>query len=137
MHDELMIANRKLRKFPGQNGKTLAFDVRLPWYRSLPISCVEDMTFEIDGHVLPRRSVSLLINGISFDLDKASQLSDSQWFVLDTVEVLARLAEELSAGLHSVRLITRLRIPYKDDSYKETEYVQFAVCEKRLEMEES
>jgi len=137
MHDELMIANEKLRKLPAPNEKTLSFDVRLPWYRSLPTSCVEDMTFEIDGQVLPSRSVSLLINGMPFDLDGISQLSNAQWFVLDNIEVLARLPEPLSTGFHNVKLTTRLRIPYKDDSYKETEYIQFAVCEKRLEMEVS
>lgn len=137
MHDELMIANSKLRKHTGQNEATLSFDVRLPWYRSLPTSCVEDMTFEIDGHVLPRSSVTLMVNGIRFDLAGIGQLGDAQWFVLDTIEVLAALPEALSAGFHHVKLITRLRIPYKDDSYKETEYIQFAVCEKRLEMEVS
>ena len=136
MHDELMIANRQLRKFPGQNSHTLSFDVRLPWYRSLPVSCVEDMTFEINGHVLPRSSVALMINGIRFDLAGVGQLCDALWFVLDTIEVLAALPEVLPAGFHNIKLITRLRIPYKDDSFKETEYIQFAVCEKRLEMEE-
>jgi hypothetical protein len=135
VHDELMIANQVLRVVPGSEGQKLCFDLRLPWYRSLPISCVEKMEFVVDGRPLSRDSVTMAVGGILYDLDGVGRLADTQWFVLDTYEVFVHLAEALTPGNHHVKLTTQLRIPYKDDSYEETEYLQFAVCEKNYRME--
>ncbi len=135
MHDEQMIASRAIRVQPNTDGKVISIDLRLPWYRSLPLSCVENLAFEISGQAISRDRVSMLVNGIPYDLDGISNLCDTQWFVLDAIEVQIRLDQALGEDRCPVKLIARLRIPYKDDSYKETEYTQYAVCEKTLDAE--
>lgn len=65
-------------------GEWLVLEVRLPWYRSLPLSTVEISRLAIDGEDVPVEGVQLQVNGRRFPATGLNDLVDEWWFVLDS-----------------------------------------------------
>jgi hypothetical protein len=92
-------------------GPCAALDVRLNWYRSLPLSCVEAIDLTIDGDPVPSDRLRLRLDGFE---DTAAALpgpADAWWRVLESAELVAE-APRLAPGPHEVELALTLRIPY-------------------------
>jgi len=88
-------------------------DVHLAWYRSLPLSCVEDVAINIDGRDVPREQLRVLVGGGELTLDQLADKVDDWWFVQDPLTVRVPDAKPKTAGSEadvSVHLATR--IPY-------------------------
>ena len=59
-------------------------EVRLPWYRALPLSTVEFEHLAIDGRDVPLDGGRLEIGGQEFALADLAELTDTFWYVLDS-----------------------------------------------------
>ena len=89
----------------------LELGVRLPWYRSLPLSVVELKDLNIDGQAVPDANVRLAINDKVFTLaDLASQTAEF-WYVLDSAKLEVDWPLD-AAREHSVALTVNLYPPY-------------------------
>ena len=128
MHDELMLGGNSLFPKNSKEDKVVCVRVRLPWYRSLPLSSVVDLQFRIDGKDIPRTSLRLQADGYVYTLDQLHELMDQQWFILDTKTVEIHLDEPLSRGEHDVRLMAQVHIPYSDSR----QFIEYGVCEKKM-----
>ncbi|MFM2289803.1 MAG: hypothetical protein RL684_2946 [Pseudomonadota bacterium] len=94
----------------GRSG--LEIDVRLPWYRSMPLSVVEVASLAIDGQPVEPASIAFEINGKSFALAQLPEQVGEFWFVLDDA-VLRVAGVPVRAGeTHSVELQLNLYPPY-------------------------
>ena len=88
-------------------------DVRLAWYRSLPLSCVEDVAITIDGHQVPRDQLRVVRGGSELGLDQLADKVDDWWFVQDPLTIRVPDPSPKARGSQaelSVHLATR--IPY-------------------------
>jgi len=104
----LLNAERGLRVSP--NGAEI--DVRLPWYRSLPVSVVEVGSLKVDEKDIPSGDIRFEINGKSFGLQELPTHSQEFWFVLDAA-VLRLPGVRLEPGTdHEVELQLNLYPPY-------------------------
>lgn len=104
----LLDAERGLRATP--NGAEI--DVRLPWYRSLPVSVVEVGSLRVDDQPIASSDVRFEINGKSFELHELPARFDDVWFVLDSA-VLRLSGLRLKPGTdHDVELQLNLYPPY-------------------------
>jgi hypothetical protein len=83
--------------------------VRLPWYRSLPLSCVESVAVAIDGRPAPVLSVA--IPGFTGTLADATQRDDLAWDLRDQLTVTLGAATERCRTV-AVDLDIAVRIPY-------------------------
>jgi hypothetical protein len=63
--------------------------VRLPWYRSLPLSTIEPAELRINAQPVDLSRVRIKINDKSFANAELAERTDEFWFVLDplTIEV--------------------------------------------------
>jgi len=87
-------------------------DIRLPWYRSLPISVVEIGSLTVDDHDVPPTDIRFEVNGKSFALQDLPSQSGEVWFVLDSA-VLRLPRTRLQPGTdHDVELQLNLYPPY-------------------------
>ena len=104
----LLNAEGGLRASP--NGAEI--DVRLPWYRSLPVSVVEVGSLKVDEQDVAASDIRFEINGKSFELHDLAAHSGEFWFVLDAA--VLRLPEiRLEPGTdHEVELQLNLYPPY-------------------------
>ena len=85
----------------------LALAVHLPWYRSLPISCLEAVEVSVDG--TPAAITSGRVPGFTGSVAEAAS-SDADWDLRDALEVL--LDREGRPGTHALEVTLAVRIPY-------------------------
>jgi Domain of unknown function (DUF6379) len=107
LYDQV-IADGSLRAVEGG----FAFDVRLPWYRALPVACVEGLDVTIDGRQIPSEDLRIEFNGETYALADLPPLHEDWWYVADAAPVTAPLAGELGGGEHELDVTIAVRIPY-------------------------
>ena len=93
------------------DGRRSSVEVRIPWYRALPASCIADAALRIDGQAPPRDSLRWSMNGREYRLDQLAGAVDEWWFTTDS----AVLSGDLSLagdGEHDVEVDLHLFIPY-------------------------
>ena len=85
----------------------LVLAVHLPWYRSLPISCLESVDVVVDGEPAPVCWVR--VPGFSGPVQDAWN-SDADWDLRDALDVSLDRAGE--PGAHALEVTVAVRIPY-------------------------
>jgi hypothetical protein len=107
--DDLLPARMRAAGARPEDG--VALDIRLNWYRSLPLSCVEAVELTIDGSRVPSERLWLRVPGFEGRVDELADATAVWWRVLDA-GVLTADGEDLTSGPHDVELALTLRIPY-------------------------
>ncbi len=134
MFDEDILAGMSYAP-PGADGESgVRVQLRLPWYRSLPLSCIEGLTLSLDGGSVPAEEVAVIVGGQPQSLASVAALHDVLWFVLDTIDVQLRPGV-CDPGRHRVGVTMNLRIPYGDQDYRIVRFTQVARCERELTLQ--
>lgn len=89
-------------------GGRLHLTVHLPWYRSLPVSCLESLAVTVDGTAAPVGRVAL--PGFAGAVAEAAA-SDSTWDLRDPLHVDLEVAARPDE-VHDVEVALAVRIPY-------------------------
>lgn len=103
-------------------GARSAVDVRLPWYRALPGSCIAGATLTIDGVAAPAESLRWRMNDREFTFDELRTTTDEWWFPTDSAVLSGELEIEPDAE-HEVTVGLTLFIPYIIISDTETLHI--------------
>jgi hypothetical protein len=89
-----------------------SFDLRMPWYRALPLSSLEGLEVRIDGEPVESEDLRLALGGRTYPLADLPPLHDEWWYVADPADVRVPMPGGLSAGEHVLDVTVALRIPY-------------------------
>jgi len=89
-------------------------DVRLPWYRSLPLSVVDVVDVIIDGEKIDPAAVRFELEGQVLKLDQLRPLTDRVWYVLDSALLRVEHAPLTKGSEHEVTVSICVRPPYID-----------------------
>ncbi len=90
-----------------------AFEVRLNWYRSLPLSSVEVLSLALDGQTVPLEQVRFAINGHEYGLAELPERYEEFWFVQDSAVLKVLQPDKVKAGeTHQLDAEMSLRYPY-------------------------
>jgi hypothetical protein len=90
----------------------LELDIRLPWYRSLPLSVVMPSELLVDGQHVPLDGAAIEHEGQRYPLTELPQQVDAWWFVQDSARLIVPLAAPPAAVTHEVTLTLHLFPPY-------------------------
>ena len=93
------------------SGGRASVEVRIPWYRALPGSCIAGAALTIDGVAAPTESLRWRMNGREFTFSELSTNVDEWWFPLDSA-VLSGEIPVTDAAEHEVGVDLTLYIPY-------------------------
>ncbi|WP_125130603.1 DUF6379 domain-containing protein [Microbacterium sp. 10M-3C3] len=93
------------------DGRRASVEVRLPWYRALPGSCIGGATLTVDGVEAPKESLRWRMNGRDFTFDELATTTDEWWFPVDSAVLSGDLAVGAEAE-HEVTVELVLYIPY-------------------------
>ena len=130
MLTDQVIVDDSLRAAPGG----AAFDIRIPWYRSLPYSCVEGLDVTIDGQTLDPAGLTIELAGTTYRLADLPPLHEQWWYVADAATVIVPLdSAAADAGTeHELDATLSMRIPYIIES--EVPLVMRERCVKTLRL---
>ncbi len=88
-----------------------ALEARLPYYRGLGLSMVEDVAVTVDGTTYPREAVRFSVRDTTYTLDEMESCYDNRWNFGERA-LISVLGAELSPGPHKVTVAIRKRISY-------------------------
>lgn len=87
--------------------------VRLNWYRSLPLSCVDSLHMSLDGEPVPAEQILFEINEHQYRLDELPERTEEFWFVQDSARLHVVQPGKVKAGeTHQVEAEIAMRFPY-------------------------
>ena len=108
MMDNKMIVEDSLRNVDGG----FAFLGRLPYYRGLGLSMIEDIQITIDGEVIAREDVRFPVRGKTYTLDEMDTTYDNRWNFGEKALITALKPGGLAPGSHSLTYAVRNRVSY-------------------------
>jgi hypothetical protein len=97
-----------------EDGETVGFAIlaRLPYYRGLGLSMIEDVCVTVDGQPIPREDIRLSLRGRTWTLDELETEYGDRWNFGEKARVVALKPGGLAPGRHRIELSERLRISY-------------------------
>jgi hypothetical protein len=87
-------------------------DIRLPWYRSLPVSTVEVGAIQIDGQPVDLSTVTFELEGQRRPLAAMPDMTNVVWYVLDSAYLNVPHPSAASGSKHDVVVTLNLYPPY-------------------------
>ena len=108
MMDNKMIVEDSLES----SDKGFAFYGRLPYYRGLGLSMVEDIQITANGEAIPREDVRFHVRGKTYTLDEMETVYDDRWNFGEKALITALKAGGLAPGQHKLELAVRNRVSY-------------------------
>lgn len=108
-----MIADRIIEQgtLTSQDGRA-AVEVRIPWYRALPGSCIAGAALTVDGVAAPEESLRWTMNNRTFTFAELLDQTGEWWFPLDSAVLSGDLTLSDPQADHEVRVDLKLYIPY-------------------------
>lgn len=94
------------------DGAVFEFQLRLPWYRSLPLSSITHLDLVANGVDIPQGTITLEINGREFALPDLASEWQQFWFIQDAATVRVRDADLAIAPAVELAVHLALRSPY-------------------------
>ena len=113
MFDHRIICEEGFRNV-SEGGEVVGFEflARLPYYRGLGLSMVENLAVTVDGEDIPREDIRFSVRGRSWTLDALETCHDDRWNFGEKARITVMRAGGLSSGRHKLKLAERLRISY-------------------------
>jgi hypothetical protein len=113
MFDKYIICENGFQNV-SEGGKVTGFQIkaRLPYYRGLGISMVEDLSLKVDGNNVPRQAIFVTLHGNTYSLDEMEKEYDDRWEFGEEGVLTVQLPGGLTPGEHQLELSPSLRISY-------------------------
>ncbi len=113
-----------------EKGETVGFAFlgRLPYYRGLGLSMIEDIAVSVDGEAIPRKDVRFSVRGKTYTLDQMETVYDDRWNFGEKAKIIGLKAGGLKAGKHKIEFAVRMRVSYLPfvPTTKDTKELQLA-----------
>ena len=104
------------------DGRRVEVEVRLPWYRALPGSCIAGAGLRVDGIPAAEDSLRWTMNGRAFTFEELVDETGEWWFPTDSAVLSGDLPIDPDAE-HEVTVGLTLYIPYIIISDTETLHI--------------
>jgi hypothetical protein len=111
MFEKYMILENDIQNIV-ENGKITGFKfgARLPYYRGLGLSMVEDIGVKIDGQSIDAEWISLSVHGNTYTLKQMETEAIDRWEMGEVGYISVKKDGGLSKGEHQLNLMLNLRI---------------------------
>jgi Domain of unknown function (DUF6379) len=113
MFEKYMIVEDDVQNIVENGQKTgFQFGARLPYYRGLGLSMVEEIIVTIDGEKIPQENVSLTVKGKNYTMAQMETEPEARWEMGEIEYVQVKKAGGIAAGEHKLHLLLNLRVSY-------------------------
>ncbi len=115
MFDGYIFTPESLRPV-AEDGQVIGFelDTRIPYYRSIPLSMVDDVRVSVDGQDVARQDIRFSADGGAhwFTLDEMTTVDTYRWEYADEATVRVLRPGGLEPGEHEVCVGINVRVAY-------------------------
>lgn len=114
MFDNKVIVENSLTRV---NSAEAGFDgvsvlARLPYYRGLGLSMVENIAVTVDDKLVAREDTLFSVRGNTWTLDEMETEYGDRWNFGEKAKVLVKLPEGLDDGEHDISVAITMRVSY-------------------------
>ena len=97
-----------------ENGKTTGFKfgARLPYYRGIPLSLVEDIQVKVDGEEVPGESIKFSAHNNTYTLQEMETEIYDRWNMGEVAHIIVEKEGGVQKGEHNIFLLLNMRIAY-------------------------
>lgn len=88
------------------------FGARLPYYRGIYVSLIDDIGVTIDGKTVHRDDLRLTVHGNTYSLAELEEEADDRWNMGEVAHISFPTSTGLTPGEHRLGLMLNLRIAY-------------------------
>lgn len=86
--------------------------VRLNYHRSIPLSCIENISLQVNNHTISHDNMTLTINKHTYTVDELPDLIDEFWYVQDAIKLHISQPRAVWLGYHyNVNVELSFRLP--------------------------
>lgn len=85
---------------------------RLPYYRGLGLSMVENIAVTVDDKIVAREDTLFSVRGNTWTLDEMETEYGDRWNFGEKAKVLVKLPEGLDDGEHDISVAITMRVSY-------------------------
>jgi len=113
MFEKYMIVEENLKNGVDEDKVSgFQFGARLPYYRGVSLSMLEEIEVSVDGTILPQEKVHLIVRDKTYNLEQREQELDDRWEMGEVVQLFIENEGGLSKGKHQLGLKINIRIGY-------------------------
>jgi Domain of unknown function (DUF6379) len=94
------------------NANSFQIGARLPYYRGVSLSMVEEIEVSLDGETLPQDAVNITVHGNTYDFQQRENETDDRWEMGEVATLTVQKEGGLAAGEHKIGLKINIRIGY-------------------------
>jgi hypothetical protein len=97
-----------------EQGQTVGFAFlgRLPYYRGLGLSMVEDIEVSVDGEKVAREDIRFSVRGRAWTLDEMETEYGDRWNFGEKARITVLKPGGLEPGTHKIEFAVRMRVSY-------------------------
>ena len=113
MFEKYMIVENNAKNIV-ENGKITGFKfgARLPYYRGIALSLVEDIVVKVDGEEVPKESIKFSAHGNTYILAQMETETEDRWNMGEVADIIVEKEDGLPAGEHKIFMLLNMRIAY-------------------------
>ena len=113
MFEKYMIVENDVNNIV-ENGKITGFQIgaRLPYYRGIALSLVEDIVVKVDGENVPRELIRFSAHNNTYTLEQMETEVNDRWNMGEIAHVVVEKEGGLPKGEHKIFLLLNMRIAY-------------------------
>lgn len=111
---EKYLVQEKGFKNINKNEETVGYQIqlRIPYYRGIPMSCVEELDIEVDGEKVNPDDYIITVKDEEFTFDELPTVINHRWEMIEPLTVFVKKDGGLQEGEHEVKAFVSLRISY-------------------------
>ncbi len=113
MFEKYMIVPEEAKNIK-EGDKITGFQIgaRLPYYRGLGLSMVEDIKIAVDEMLIETDKITLTVHGNSYNMKEMETEAEDRWEMGEVAVITVNKDGGLPTGKHKVELVLTLRISY-------------------------
>ncbi|MDT2598477.1 DUF6379 domain-containing protein [Enterococcus hulanensis] len=113
MFEQYLVNPEGFRNVSEEN-QIIGYEVqlRIPYYRGLPMSCVEVIDLLVDGEKVANEDQLITVKGETFTFAELPTVINHRWEMTETITVFVKKQGGLAQGEHKVHAFVSLRISY-------------------------
>lgn len=113
MYDKAMIFGAEFKNVSQGNTVTgFQIGMRIPYYRGVVLSLLDDTRLTVDGVLIPHEQITLTISGKTLPLTELADDPITKWEFGDIGILTVSKPGGLPAGQHKLELYQHVRTPY-------------------------